>query len=125
MRRSRWLYLVGCAVVIGLGLASRRYAAVLPAFVARYAGDTLWAVMAFGAIALVRPRWSTLRVALAALTVSSAVEVSQLYHAPWIDSIRDNRVGALALGSGFVWSDLLCYTAGVAFCVAVEKATSR
>jgi Protein of unknown function (DUF2809) len=125
MRRNRLLYLLGCAIVVALGLASRRYAGVLPTFIARYAGDTLWAVMAFGVIGIVVPGWSSLRVALAALTVSYAVEVSQLYHAPWIDAIRDTRPGALALGSGFIWSDLLCYTAGVALCVGLEEALNR
>lgn len=125
MTRNRLRYLIGCAIVVALGLASRQYAAVLPAFIARYAGDTLWAVMAFGIIGIVVPRWSSLRVAFAALTVSYAVEVGQLYHAPWIDAIRDTRLGALALGSDFIWSDLLCYTAGVALCIGLEEALNR
>jgi hypothetical protein len=29
------------------------------------------------------------------------VEFSQLYHAPWIDTIRAARIGALVLGSTF------------------------
>ena len=125
MSRNRLRYLFGCAIVVALGLASRRYAAVLPTVIARYAGDTLWAVMAFGVIGIVVPRWSSLRVALAALTVSYAFEVSQLYHAPWIDAIRDTRLGALALGSDFIWSDLLCYAAGVALCIGLEEALNR
>lgn len=103
-----------------MGLGSRRYAALLPAFLAEYAGDTLWAAMAFVAIGLVAADWPTRRVGLAALLVSYAVEVSQLYHAPWIDAIRATGLGALALGYGFLWSDIVCYTVGVALCVGVE-----
>ena len=120
MRRHRFLYsIVGC-LVVALGLASRRYAAALPAFVAEYAGDTLWASMAFVGIGLLAPRWPSLRVAFAALALSYAVEVSQLYHAPWIDTIRSTRIGALVLGYGFLWSDLVCYTVGVALAVVTE-----
>lgn len=38
---------------------------------------------------------------------------SQLYHAPWIDSIRATSLGGLVLGFGFLVSDLICYTCGV------------
>ena len=46
--------------------------------------------------------------------------MSQLYHAPWIDAIRDTLPGALVLGYGFLWSDLACYAAGVALGAGVE-----
>ena len=106
--------------MIVLGLASRRYAAGLPAFVAEYAGDTLWAVMAFIVIAVLAPDWPTRRVAIVALLASYADEVSQLYHAPWIDAFRRSRLGAWTFGYGFLWSDIVCYTVGVALCVLVE-----
>jgi hypothetical protein len=40
------------------------------------------------------------------------VEVSQLSSADWLVGLRSTRLGALVLGRGFVWSDLLCYAAG-------------
>ena len=120
MRRPRLPYFLAGALVIVLGLASRRYGAGLPAFVAEYAGDTLWAVMAFIVIAVLAPDWPTRRVAIVALLATYADEVSQLYHAPWIDAIRNTRLGALTLGYGFLWSDVGCYTVGVALCVLVE-----
>jgi hypothetical protein len=120
VKRNRILYLAGTCLVIALGMASRRYASMLPSFVGRYAGDTLWAVMVFGLIGIVATRWSSLRVAIATLIVSYGVEVSQLHHAPWIDTIRDSRIGGLVLGYGFLWSDIVCYTAGVAICLVLE-----
>ncbi len=52
----------------------------------------------------------------AALSLATAfvVELSQLYHAPWIDSIRQTTLGGLVLGFGFLWTDLLCYSVGIA-----------
>jgi Protein of unknown function (DUF2809) len=92
LRRSRLLYLLVGALVIVLGLASRRYGAALPTFVADYAGDTLWAVMTFIVIGVLAPEWPTSTVAIAALLASYADEVSQLYHAPWIDAIRNTPI---------------------------------
>ena len=124
-RRKRnpliWIALI--ALVIPLGLGSRRYAHALPAFVAAYTGDTLWALAAFLGFGLVLPRASTIRVALLAITFSVLIEVSQLYHAPWIDSIRHTTLGGLILGFDFVWSDLVCYAVGVGLGVVIEQVT--
>jgi hypothetical protein len=112
-------------VVVALGLASRRYAASLPEFIALYAGDTLWALMAFITVAWVAPAWSTVRVAGAALAISVGVEASQLYHAAWIDAVRSTRLGGLALGFGFLWSDLVCYAVGVVAGATLDRLTDR
>ena len=54
-RRNRWLHLALLGSVIVLGLASRRFAEVLPAAVSRYAGDALWATAAVLALGLFWP----------------------------------------------------------------------
>jgi hypothetical protein len=110
--------LIGLACLLGLG--SRHYAARLAGFIAAYAGDTLWALTAFFGIGLVLPRVSTRTIALLAMSFSTAVEISQLYHAPWIDSIRRTTLGGLILGFGFLWSDLACYAMGVGMGMTVE-----
>src|ERR1017187_341105 len=48
------------------------------------------------------PRASTRTIAILAMSFSVAVEISQLYHAPWIDSIRHTNLGGLVLGFGFL-----------------------
>ena len=110
---------------IALGLASRRYGAALPRFIASYAGDALWATMVMWIYALIWPRTTTARLAIAALATAYAVELSQLYRAPWIDAVRASRVGALVLGQGFLWSDLACYAVGVAIGVMVDLVISH
>ena len=119
--RSRLKYFAAAVIVILLGLASRRYAAVLPWVVAEYAGDTLWALTAFLGFAIAFPRWTTMRVAGAAMLFAAAIEVSQLYHAPWLDEIRRTTFGALVLGQGFLWSDILCYAVGVGFGCLLDR----
>ena len=102
-------------------MASRRYPAMLPEWIARYAGDTLWAALVFWLLALIGRRASTMRIAAGAITIAFAVEVSQLYRAPWVDAIRETGLGSSILGSGFLWSDLVCYSVGVG-CAAVADA---
>lgn len=110
---------------VAAGLASRAYPTWQPAVVARFAGDTLWAAMLFWILALVRPRGSTLRLGLAALVIATAVELSQLYSAPWVETIRQSRLGALALGRGFLWSDLACYGVGVGLAMVLDAMLRR
>jgi hypothetical protein len=107
-------------LVCVLGIGSRYYAQALPGFIAACAGDTLWALAAFLGMGLLLLRVSTRTIALLAMAFSVAVELSQLYHAPWIDSIRQTTLGGLILGFGFLWSDLACYPLGVGLGAATE-----
>jgi hypothetical protein len=120
-RRRHPLAQIGLlALTIVLGLGSRRFGSVLPGFVASYGGDTFWALALFLFLGLILPGMTTGSVAALALAVSLLVELSQLYHAPWIDSVRQTTIGGLVLGFGFLWSDLVCYAAGVGQGVALE-----
>ena len=101
-------------VTVVLGLSSRRFGAVLPVWVAAYAGDVLWALLIFWLVGFAAPRWPAGRVAAVALALAVAVEVSQLCQAPGLNALRHTTLGGLVLGHGFLWSDLLCYGAGVA-----------
>src|SRR5436190_19479696 len=118
--RNRAVLALLLVITVALGLASRRDPHAFPAFIAAYAGDTLWAAMVFWLLALVFRRQPTAILVVAALTIAFLVELSQLYHAPWIDTVRGTRLGALALGSVFLWSDLVCYSAGVALAAAID-----
>ncbi len=86
----------------------------MPAFLAEYAGDTLWALMLFLLISTLLAGRQVLARAAISLAIAFLVEISQLYHAPWIDSIRQTTLGGLVLGFGFLWTDLVCYTVGIA-----------
>lgn len=100
-------------MTVMLGLGSRRYAELLPEFVGLYAGDTVWGLMLYFGISAFLPRSRILIRTSVAIVVAFAVELSQLYHASWIDAIRQTTLGGLALGFGFLWTDLVCYTVGV------------
>lgn len=96
-----------------LGLASRSDGIVLPDVISLYAGDTLWALLVFWLVRMIKPVLSIFLSALIALCFAFAIELSQFYHAPWIDAIRATTLGGLVLGFGFQFSDLICYSFGV------------
>jgi len=119
-RRNPLVQIILIALACLLGIGSRRYVHALPGFIAAYAGDTLWALAAFLGFGVLLPRASTRTIAVLAMAFSVAIELSQLYHAPWIDSIRHTTIGGLILGFGFLWSDLACYSLGVGLGAVIE-----
>lgn len=106
--------------MILLGLAWRLPALPLSPFSKKYGADALWAMLVFLLIRFLWPRWAVWTSACVAFAVSVAVELSQLYHAAWIDSIRATRLGALSLGSTFNAPDIAAYAVGI-FIVALLR----
>ena len=50
--------------------------------------------------------------------------LSQLYHAPWIDAIRVTTIGHIILGYSFSWLDILAYAAGILTGIIMESLIS-
>lgn len=118
-------YLALLVATIAAGLGSRRFASSLPRWLSEYAGDILWAAMVFWLLALGFRRRRTRWLVLGTVGISWAVEFSQLLRVPWLDSVRATRAGALALGQGFLWSDLLCYVVGASLAAVVDRRLRR
>ena len=76
--------------------------------------------MVYWAVAWLIPSASIKKVAILALVVSYADEISQLYQAHWLNAIRATTLGHLVLGSAFSWLDMLAYTIGVAAGATIE-----
>jgi hypothetical protein len=108
-----------------LGLVSRSDALVLPEFIATYAGDTLWALLVFWLVRVLKPTLPLSQSAYIAIGFAFIIEFSQFYHAPWIDSIRSTTLGGLVLGFEFMLSDLACYSAGVCIGYVLEMASVK
>lgn len=110
--RSRGLYVLAVLIAILLGIGSREYAFVLPPFVAKHFGDALWAAMIYFGVRALLVRMSILQTFLLSLGFCFAIECSQLYQAAWINGIRSTLFGGLILGRGFLYVDLVRYSAG-------------
>ncbi|MCY7919891.1 DUF2809 domain-containing protein [Bacillus vallismortis] len=120
MKRKRWVYAALTIIIMTIGLGSRTFSSVLPDAVNPYLGDSLWAAMVFTGCAFLFQKMTTIMTGIISLSFCFFIEISQLYHADWIDQIRDTSLGGLVLGYGFLWSDIEAYTIGIALCSAME-----
>jgi hypothetical protein len=121
-RRRGRLLLVGAAVV-GAGLASRRWP--LPGVFAEYTGDALYVVLVHVGLAFVRPAARPGALFVAAWSIGAAIEASQAIDWPWLRELRAGRIGALLLGQGFQWQDLVAQAVGAGLAFAVDAAAWR
>ncbi|GAB4043626.1 DUF2809 domain-containing protein [Spirosoma litoris] len=112
VNRNRMVYGSLTLSILLLGLASRRFMGDV-SFVKDYVGDGLWVLMVYFGFTTLFNQWTARTVGLATLLFSFGIEITQIYHAPWLDAIRATRLGGLVLGFTFLWSDLLCYAIGV------------
>jgi hypothetical protein len=60
---------------------------------------------------------------LISLLICYSIEIFQLYQQEWIIALRKTLFGRYVLGQGFLWSDLLAYTFGIAIAYTIEKLT--
>ncbi|MBU3218288.1 DUF2809 domain-containing protein [Clostridium estertheticum] len=119
-KRDRLLYAGMTIIVISLGLYSRRMANVIPNYMNLYLGDALWALMVFIALGFVFREMKTKVVAIIGISFCYLIEISQLYHASFIDNIRETTLGGLVLGYVFSWSDFLGYAIGILVGIIID-----
>ena len=119
-RRNRLLYAGMIVIVIILGLCSRKLVNVMPNILNTYLGDALWALMIYIGFGFVFIYMKPKKVSLIGLLFCYLIELSQLYHASWIDNIRKTTLGGLILGYAFSWSDLLAYAIGIGVGVIID-----
>ena len=114
------MYAIAILIVVLLGLGSRRYPDEIPLFLSRNAGDALWGSMVYLGFRLLLTKHRRICSLSLSLLFSFGIEFSQLYQAEWIRGIRDTLLGSLVLGSGFLWVDLIRYTAGIGIAFSIE-----
>ena len=109
-KNNRFSYFALIIFTVILGIFSRKTDAI-PTFF----GDILYAIMVYFGICFLFPNYDQKKTIILALLFCYCIEFLQLYRAEWIVSIRKTSLGHYALGQGFIWSDLVFYTIGVAF----------
>ena len=110
IKRNRILYAILIIATIGLGLVSR--ADFIPKLIYPFFGDILYSLMIFFIIGFIFTDLSSLKIVLISVGICYIIELSQFYEANWIVEIRNNKLGGLLLGYGFLWSDLISYLVG-------------
>jgi hypothetical protein len=118
---GRLYYLIALPIVICIGLLSRRLHEYIPDIVDIFLGDSLWAIMIYLLARIIFANRSKRKAAYIGLLFCFAIELTQLYHADWIDSIRSTVLGGLILGYGFLWSDLFAYALGICIVYFIDE----
>lgn len=122
-KESRHLRAWGlCAMILaaGFGLASRTPVMSSWPVIGTYGGDAAWTLAACGGFRLLFPRRGSVTIAGLGLLASFGVELSQLIPMRWLQDLRGTTLGALLLGRGFLWSDLIAYAAGAVLAMAID-----
>lgn len=105
-----------CIVILGLVLRSH----------VNFAGDFLWAALIYLMFSFCFIRLSFQYKFWIPLLICYAVEATQLYHAPWIDSLRQNSFLQLVLGHGvFGFTDILAYTLAIMIVSGMDRLVAR
>ena len=117
--RARLVYAGAALATIVVGLLVHTGTA-LPPGPKDIAGDALWAMMVVWWVSAIAPGRALPARAAVALGIAWTVELTQRYHAPWIDSLRSLRAVHLVLGSDFDARDLLSYAAGIVTAALIE-----
>lgn len=110
--KKRFPYFIIAILLFAVALGLRAIWNYLPYVINIWIGDFLWAMMLYYlGIALFLPS-DKYRFTLGLVLFSWFIEGSQAWHTPSLDAFRDTRFGGLLLGHGFLWSDIVSYTAG-------------
>jgi hypothetical protein len=104
-----FLYLL---IVTPLGLLTKFYQGPAEAWINNYAGGILYELFWCLAVALVWPRVLGWRIALWIFIVTSALEFTQLWQTPFLESIRSTFIGRAFIGTSFSWLDFPHYALG-------------
>ena len=105
--------------LVPLGLATKYYSGPASAWVLSHVGGFLYVVFWCLLALVIWPRLSVGLVAWSVLLITSALEVLQLWHPPFLEAIRSNFLGQALLGAYFSWSDFPYYAAGAVTAVVL------
>jgi len=111
------LAIIACGVALRLG----GYEIGLPFYLVKYGGSTLWGGMVFFLLASLLPRQPLGRLALLSIIAAALIELSRLYHTPWLDEFRLTLAGALLLGRIFSWWNIVAYALGIVIAALLEN----
>lgn len=110
IERNRIVYFLLIVLTIAIGLFSR--SSIVQDYIHPNVGDGLYALLFFFGLGFIFHKNPSTIILLMSVSCCFLIEILQLYQADWIQEIRNHKIGALILGHGFLWSDLVSYTLG-------------
>ncbi|MDF2651099.1 MAG: hypothetical protein K0Q73_6904 [Paenibacillus sp.] len=118
---TRITYFAAIITTVVLGLSSRTFSGVIPLFIAKHAGDVLWASMVYFGFRFLFIQRSLKWAVMISVLFSFTIECSQVYKAEWIIEIRNTIIGSFILGRGYLTIDLFRYVIGIMIAFWIDK----
>lgn len=116
MKNLRIRYFIILISIIFLGIISRKIDFVPLCF-----GDFLYAVMIYILTRIFLIQLKPIQITILSLLICYSIEFFQLYQSNWIIVVRKTLLGKYVLGQGFLWTDIIAYTFGIAIIFISEK----
>jgi len=112
MNKSRKLTLLILLFLVPLGFYTKFYQGYGETFVHNYLGGFLYVVFWILVVFFISPHTNPVKISAGVFVATSLIEFSQLWHPPFLETLRANFLGRTILGTSFVWYDFIWYLAG-------------
>ncbi len=119
--KKRLFYLGLTIFTLFFALFIRNSWSKLPYCINFWIGVFLWAMMLYWACRFVFLHVNRSIMTVLLIIFCWTIETSQMFHTVWLDAFRNTTFGGLLLGHGFLWSDILAYTAGAVAGYLIDK----
>jgi len=111
-KSPRLLTSISLLIIIPLGFATKFYHGIYANWVNNSLGGVFYEIFWCLVIFLIFTRLSPFKIATIIFIVTSSLEFTQLWKAPFLETIRKNFIGRTLIGSSFTWTDFLYYLIG-------------
>jgi len=124
MVRKKWT-LLSVIILVPLGLYTKIYSGPAAQWVNNSMGGVLYVVFWSLAFCFLLPGVKTRKIAAAVFLVTCLLEIMQLWHPPFLETVRSTFIGVTLIGNSFSWLDLVHYMIGFALSVLLLNFLSK
>ncbi|MBC8526182.1 MAG: DUF2809 domain-containing protein [Candidatus Cloacimonetes bacterium] len=111
-RSSQLLALIFLLIITPLGFATKFYNGIYANWVNNSLGGVFYEIFWCLVIFLICSKLSPFIIASIVFIITSLLEFTQLWNAPFLEIIRKNFIGRTLIGTSFTWTDFSYYLIG-------------
>ena len=102
------------ALLIPTGFLTKAYSGPFQIWVQDSLGGVLYEMFWIWLFSLFFPRWRTWIIVVSVLALTSLLEVAQLWHPVFFETVRRSFIGRTLIGTSYSWLDFPHYVLGCA-----------
>jgi len=109
--KKKWT-LLAIILIVPMGLYSKIYDGPADNWVNNSLGGVLYVIFWSLLFSLLEARSKSCKIVVLVFLITCVIEFLQLWHPPFMETIRSNFIGATLFGNSFSWMDLVHYLIG-------------